>query len=58
MSTLVDAVACSTCTHRFTTVDLFDQHRRRGHCTDPAAHGLVRIGGVWTEVMILIEAAA
>lgn len=54
----VDAVACSCCRHRFATVDLFDRHRRRGACHDPAASGLIRIDGVWTEVMVLIEAAA
>ncbi len=35
------------CHRTFDDAELFDAHRRRGRCTDPAELGLTGKGGIW-----------
>ncbi|GGK31956.1 hypothetical protein GCM10010124_25910 [Pilimelia terevasa] len=58
MTATLTAATCPTCRARFADVDLFDAHRQRGACHDPAAAGLIRIDGIWTEWLLLIGADA
>lgn len=47
-----DRTHCPHCHHTFTTGALHDRHRRDGACHDPAAAGLLRINGLWTELLL------